>query len=168
MNRPRKNSAAPNPASQSETARLAALREELNRASLEELNQPPKPIANKGMRGEDLRQRVEEFRRQLQAKCDAWLAQGARRLSIQTIIESVIDDIVRQKMTGKTAVQLAEFPLGELHPFLPRFDWRIKGVVPAVRNQGTCGSCWAHTATAALESNLRIQLANFATNRMCL
>jgi cathepsin L len=36
-------------------------------------------------------------------------------------------------------------------------DWRRKGVVSPIRNQGSCGSCWTFAAVAAIESHLAIQ-----------
>ncbi|RWS15465.1 cathepsin L1-like protein [Dinothrombium tinctorium] len=41
---------------------------------------------------------------------------------------------------------------------LPKnFDWREKGVVTSVNNQGECGACWALAASAALESHNAIK-----------
>ena len=35
-------------------------------------------------------------------------------------------------------------------------DWRKHGMISEIKNQGMCGSCWAHAATEQLESYLRL------------
>jgi Pyruvate/2-oxoacid:ferredoxin oxidoreductase delta subunit len=39
-------------------------------------------------------------------------------------------------------------------------DWRTKGVITPVKDQGNCGSCWAHSADEAVESFYAIKSGN--------
>ena len=52
----------------------------------------------------------------------------------------------------KSSLKAAELPAS--------MDWRDKGVISPVKNQGMCGSCWAHAVIEQLESYLALATGN--------
>ncbi len=71
---------------------------------------------------------------------------------------------IKSKIHSRPTVSPASNLVRRQAEFLPdSWDWRnVSGVnyVPAVRNQGACGSCYAFSATAMVESRIRVATKN--------
>ncbi|XP_078357661.1 cathepsin L-like [Oculina patagonica] len=78
--------------------------------------------------------------------------------------ETVFSDLTEEEFKkyyrmpgwGKPLYEMkeAKIPKGEIPP---AFDWRDKGAVTPVKNQGQCGSCWAFSTTGNIEGQWKIK-----------
>jgi len=69
----------------------------------------------------------------------------------------------------KTRATMERYSLKGLVEAPAELDWRAKGVVNPIKNQGGCGSCWAFSAIANIESQYAIhnsKLLNFSEQEL--
>jgi len=69
------------------------------------------------------------------------------------------------KIPRRKMMQMDQMMLNRLvtDPVPDSIDWRTKGVVTSVKDQGQCGSCWAFSAIASLESQHALATGNLVS-----
>lgn len=83
------------------------------------------------------------------ARLNVWLTEAVDTLELSDPTPAV----VAEEETPAVDKNNAYAELDELKTALPAsWDWRTSGIVPAVRDQGTCGSCWAFGTVSVMES----------------
>jgi len=123
----------------------------------------------KAYEGEEYRKREEIFNKNLQmvqahnaeynaGKHTWWMAMNHLADNTEAEFQSL-----RSKKYSPSEHQVVDLGAQKTKANPTSIDWREKGAVTAVKNQGGCGSCWAFSATETVESQYQIASGKLLT-----